>query len=254
MWVSRAVPICGLLDGKDSQPGPWGWLAATFRSRFRLVRSCLPATTMTTLTPAPLQEMDQPSRPSHGEHQAVAQEHHEDVRLFGLVTFLVADGMTFAGFFAAYLTYRAVNPLPPGTTYELELLLPTINTLVLLTSSLTFHWASKALHTRHMERCRGWLLLTGALGITFMAGQMWEYFHLPFGLTDNLFASTFYALTGFHGLHVTLGAIMILIVRFRARIPDTFTPDHHFGFAAAELYWHFVDGIWVVLFALLYLL
>lgn len=214
---------------------------------------------MTTLTPPPLEgkapkpQPPQPATATHGDHQAAAH-HHEDVRLFGLITFLVADGMTFAGFFAAYLTYRVVNPLPAGATYELELLLPTLNTILLLTSSLTFHRASKALQLRRMDRCRNWLLLTGGLGVAFMVGQMWEYFHLPFGLTDNLFASTFYALTGFHGLHVTLGAIMILIVWLQARVPGTFTPDDHFGFAAAEVYWHFVDVIWVVLFALLYLL
>ena len=68
---------------------------------------------------------------------------HPDLRMFGLATFLVADGMTFAGFFAAYLTFRAVNPLPEGAIYELELLLPTINTAVLIASSFTFHRATK---------------------------------------------------------------------------------------------------------------
>ena len=98
------------------------------------------------------------------------------------------------------------------------------------------------------------LLLTALMGIAFLGGQMKEYFELPFGLTDNLFASTFYALTGFHGLHVCLGALMILIVWAQAPQPGKFTPQAHFGIAAAELYWHFVDVIWVILFALLYLL
>ena len=70
-------------------------------------------------------------------------EHHEDFRLFGLITFLIADGMTFAGFFAAYLTYTAVNPLPDGAIYELELPIPTINTILLLVSSATFHKLEK---------------------------------------------------------------------------------------------------------------
>ncbi len=207
---------------------------------------------MTTLTQQPTAAL---SDPQQGDQpQAPAHPHHPDARLFGLAIFLVADGMTFAGFFAAYLTYRAVNPLPVDAEYELELLLPAMNTLLLLASSLTFHRGNKALMANSMAACRGWLLLTAALGVLFMAGQMWEYFHLPFGLTDNLFASTFYALTGFHGLHVTLGAIMILIVWWQAGAEGYFTPESHFGFAAAELYWHFVDGVWVVLFALLYLL
>jgi cytochrome c oxidase subunit 3 len=162
--------------------------------------------------------------------------------------------MTFAGFFAAYLTFRAVNPLPAGAIYELELLLPTINTVLLLASSFTFHRAGSALKRSDRGGCRTWLLITAALGFTFLAGQMKEYFSLPFGLTDNLFASTFYAITGFHGLHVTLGGLMILIVWWQSRTGGRVSADHPFPLEATELYWHFVDGIWVVLYAILYLL
>lgn len=179
---------------------------------------------------------------------------HVDARMFGLATFLVADAMTFAGFFAAYLTFRAVNPLPEGANFERELLLPTINTVLLLVSSATFHRAGAALRRGAGGVCRNWLLLTVGLGAAFLAGQMVEYFNLPFGLTDNLFASTFYALTGFHGLHVTLGVICILIVWWQARPGGRLNRDEHFGLEAAELYWHFVDGIWVVLYGILYLL
>ncbi|WP_231597333.1 cytochrome c oxidase subunit 3 [Synechococcus sp. CBW1004] len=174
--------------------------------------------------------------------------------MFGLATFLMADAMTFAGFFAAYLTFRAVNPLPEGANFDRELLLPTINTVLLLVSSLTFHRAGSALRRGESSGCRTWLLLTVGLGAAFLAGQMVEYFNLPFGLTDNLFASTFYALTGFHGLHVTLGVICILIVWWQARPGGRLTASEHFGLEAAELYWHFVDGIWVVLYGILYLL
>ena len=190
------------------------------------------------------------------EHQTPAEHDggHGDHRLFGLATFLVADGMTFAGFFAAYLTFRAVNPLPPDATYELELFLPTINTVLLLISSFTFHRAGSACRAGDPLVSQRWLLLTTALGAAFLAGQMVEYFTLPFGLTDNLFASTFYALTGFHGLHVTLGVICILIVWWQSRLGGRITADSHFGLEAAELYWHFVDGIWVILYGILYLL
>ena len=191
------------------------------------------------------------------QQETVSSEHdhgHGDHRLFGLATFLVADGMTFAGFFAAYLTFRAVNPLPSGHNYELELLLPTINTLLLLISSFTFHRAGAALRRGNHPLCQRWLLVTAALGFSFLAGQMKEYFDLPFGLTDNLFASTFYAITGFHGLHVTLGGVMILIVWWQSREGGRITVDNQFPLEAAELYWHFVDGIWVILYGLLYLL
>lgn len=187
---------------------------------------------------------------------ATASEHgdHPDLRMFGLATFLVADGMTFAGFFAAYLTFKAVNPLPEGSNYELELLLPTINTILLVVSSFTFHRAGKECRNDRPGASRLWLLITAALGATFLAGQMVEYFTLPFGLTDNLFASTFYALTGFHGLHVTLGVICIGIVALQTRRGGPISATSHFGLEAAELYWHFVDGIWLVLFGILYLL
>jgi len=195
---------------------------------------------------------------SEASHQAEAghgaEEGHGDFRLFGLATFLVADGMTFAGFFAAYLTFRAVNPLAEGGNYELELALPTLNTILLLVSSLTFHRAAKAIHQDRTEACRNWLLVTAALGFTFLGGQMVEYFTLPFGLTDNLFASTFYAITGFHGLHVTLGGLMILIIWWQSRQGGRVNRANLFPLEATELYWHFVDGIWVLLYGILYLL
>jgi len=187
---------------------------------------------------------------AHGGHTSG----HPDHRLFGLGMFLVADGMTFAGFFAAYLTFRAVNPLPSGSSYELELLLPSINTVLLLVSSVTFHRAGSALKAGDGARSRRWLLISAALGLTFLAAQLKEYFSLPFGLTDNLFASTFYAITGFHGLHVSLGALMILIVWWQSRPGGSVNRDNPFPLEATELYWHFVDGIWVVLYGLLYLL
>jgi cytochrome c oxidase subunit 3 len=202
---------------------------------------------MTSTTTSASAEAISTANPSHGHE-------HPDLRLFGLATFLVADGMTFAGFFAAYLTFRAVNPLPEGSTYELELLLPSINTVLLLVSSFTFHRAGKECRANRLSAARNWLLLTGALGLAFLAGQMVEYFTLPFGLTDNLFASTFYALTGFHGLHVTLGAICIAIVALQTRPGGAISAQNHFGLEAAELYWHFVDGIWVVLYGIIYLL
>ncbi len=200
---------------------------------------------MTTISPIEKESQQETSK----EHE------HADHRLFGLISFLVADGMTFAGFFAAYLTYKAVNPLLPDAIYELELPLPTLNTILLLVSSATFHKAGKALEEKTPKECQRWLLVTAGLGIAFLISQMIEYFTLPFGLTDNLYASTFYALTGFHGLHVTLGAIMILIVWWQTRAPDgRITSLNKFPFEAAELYWHFVDGIWVILFIILYLL
>jgi cytochrome c oxidase subunit 3 len=92
------------------------------------------------------------------------------------------------------------------------------------------------------------------MGAIFLGGQLYEYAHTGFGLTTNLFTSCFYVLTGFHGLHVTFGLVLILGVLFRARKPEHYSSSKHFGVEAAELYWHFVDVVWIILFTLVYLL
>jgi cytochrome c oxidase subunit 3 len=92
------------------------------------------------------------------------------------------------------------------------------------------------------------------MGAIFLAGQIYEYSHLEFGLKTNLFASTFYVLTGFHGLHVLCGIGLITAVLVRSLKKDRYSSEHHFGVEAAELYWHFVDVVWIVLFLILYLL
>ena len=99
-------------------------------------------------------------QPSSAEAATTETAHeHQDHRMFGVATFLVADAMTFAGFFAAYLTFHAVNPLQPGAVYELELPLPILNTVLLLVSSATFHKAGQKLRQRDNSGCRQWLSL-----------------------------------------------------------------------------------------------
>jgi cytochrome c oxidase subunit 3 len=99
-----------------------------------------------------------------------------------------------------------------------------------------------------------WFAITAVMGIIFLAGQLYEYYHLEFGLTTNLFASAFFVLTGFHGLHVTIGVLAILAVLWRSLKPGHYSKEKHFGIEAAEIYWHFVDVIWIILFGLLYIL
>ncbi len=119
------------------------------------------------------QASDEASGEVSGDH---GHEEHGDYRMFGLATFLVADAMTFAGFFAAYLTFKAVNPLPAGAIFELELPLPILNTVLLLVSSATFHKAGQAIRQGDHGRCRRWLLISAGLGIAFLVSQMVEYF------------------------------------------------------------------------------
>ncbi|MEA5616509.1 heme-copper oxidase subunit III [Cronbergia sp. UHCC 0137] len=191
-------------------------------------------------------------------HHAAAVSHHEehpDHRLFGLVVFLIAEGMIFLGMFGAYLAFRSTLPVwPPEGTPELELLLPGVNTIILISSSFVMHNADTAIKKNDAKGMRIWLTITAAMGAIFLCGQVYEYTHLEFGLTTNLFASAFYVLTGFHGLHVTIGVLAILAVLWRSRTPGHYSNEKHFGIEAAELYWHFVDVIWIILFGLLYIL
>ena len=191
----------------------------------------------------------------HPDAIAVGHHAHPDHRITGLLVFLVAEGMIFLGLFVAYLTFRAVNPVwPPEGTPERELLLPGINTLILVASSFVIHNADTAIKKNDVKGLRTWFFLTAAMGAVFLAGQLFEYFHLEFGLKTNLYASTFYVLTGFHGLHVCFGLLLILAVLWRSLKPDHYSSNHHFGVEAAEIYWHFVDIIWIILFFLLYIL
>ncbi len=189
------------------------------------------------------------SHDSHGHHE------HPDFRIFGLIVFLVAEGMIFLGLFIAYLAFRSMAPeWPPAGTPKLELMLPGINTVILLSSSLVIHQADTAIKKNDVKGLQLWFGLTALMGIIFLGGQLYEYSHLEFGLRTNLFASTFYVLTGFHGLHVTVGVLLILSVLWRSMKSEHYGTNNHFGVEAAEIYWHFVDVIWVILFILLYLL
>jgi cytochrome c oxidase subunit 3 len=192
----------------------------------------------------------------HAEETVAAHGvEHPDHRLFGILVFLFAEGMIFLGLFTAYLTFRAVTPnwRPEGAS-DLELLLPGINTLILIASSFVIHNADTAIKQNNVQGLRTWFAVTALMGATFLTGQVYEYFHLDFGLRSNLFASTFYVLTGFHGLHVCFGLVLIAAVLWRSLKSGHYSSQHHFGVEAAELYWHFVDVIWVILFLLLYIL
>ena len=190
------------------------------------------------------------------EQEAEQGHHgHPDYRMIGLYIFLVSDSMTFLGFFAALLIYRAIMPVwPPEGMPEFELLVPIINTSILVASSFVMHEGQKAIKSNDVKGLQKWFGITAAMGAVFLAGQAYEYFNAEFGLTSNLLASCFYVLTGFHGLHVLTGVLLILSVIWRSREEGHYSSSSHFGVEAAEIYWHFVDVIWLVLFILVYLI
>ena len=186
-------------------------------------------------------------------HESSEHGHH-DFRMFGLVLFLIAESMIFFGLFTAYLIYYATSPEWPMGDIELELLLPGVNSVILIASSFVMHKGQSAIKNNDVKGLQFWFGITAAMGAIFLVGQLFEYAHTGFGLTDNLFASCFYVLTGFHGLHVTAGLMFILAVLWRSLKEGHYSAESHFGVEAAELYWHFVDVVWVILFGLVYLL
>lgn len=198
-----------------------------------------------------------PEKAALNYHAHEGEGHHEahpDHRMLGVIVFLCAEGMIFFGLFAAYLIYRAVSPVWPPEGIERELILPGINTAILISSSFVINQSNTAIKKNDVAGLRTWFLATAVMGAIFLAGQAYEYSQLAFGLTNNLYASSFYVMTGFHGLHVCFGVLLILAVLWRSLKSDHYSKDHHFGVEAAELYWHFVDVIWIILFILLYLL
>ena len=135
--------------------------------------------------------------------------------------------------------------------------LPFINTVLLVTSSITLTFSHHALKDGHNFKAWTWLFWTVALGAIFLCLQAYEYYHAynDLGLTmgSGIYGSTFFLLTGFHGMHVTLGTIMLLVMLFRMA-KGHFSPEKHFAFEAAAWYWHFVDVVWIGLFIFVYCL
>ena len=135
---------------------------------------------------------------------------------------------------------------------------PLYNTLILLSSSVTLQFAHIAMEQGKRTQLKLCLLLTILLGICFLMMQVGEYLHayreLGLRLNSGVYGNTFFMLTGFHGLHVTLGAIILTVVFLRIIIKNHFTQEHHFAFQAASWYWHFVDVVWLNLFVFVYVL
>ena len=133
--------------------------------------------------------------------------------------------------------------------------IPTINTILLLTSGVTLTIAHHALIASQRARAIGFMWLTVVLGATFLGFQAYEYMHayseLNLKLSSGIYGSTFFMLTGFHGFHVLVGMLMLLFITIRL-MKGHFTPQHHFGFEGAAWYWHFVDVVWLGLYIVVY--
>ena len=184
-------------------------------------------------------------------HEA-AHHDHADNRLFGFVVFLLSESVIFLSFFAASIVYKmtSLNWLPVGVT-GLVVREPTINTVILVSSSFTIYIAEKFLHKKQLWGFRAFWLLTIAMGSYFLYGQAVEWSGLAFGFGDGVFGGSFYLLTGFHGLHVLTGVLLQLIMLVRSFLPNEYDKGLY-GIEATSLFWHFVDVIWIALFTLIY--
>jgi cytochrome c oxidase subunit III len=182
-----------------------------------------------------------------------AHDHHGK-GMFGFTVFLLSESIVFLSFFFTYVVLRLTtrNWLPPGISGVKLSTFVIINSVVLLSSSFVIQSAENALRRNKLNKFRLLWLITICMGTYFLVAQAIEWKNLDFRLTTGLVGSTFYLLTGFHGLHVLTGVILQTIMLIRSFIPGNYN-NTHFGVSATTLFWHFVDVIWVILFSLLYL-
>lgn len=182
---------------------------------------------------------------------------------YGFILFIMSEVMFFLAWFWTFFKHAmypmgANSPITDGVwppagieTFD-PWHLPLINTLILLCSGAAATWAHHALvHENNRRDLINGLALAIVLGVVFTGFQAYEYSHAAFGFTDGIYPSTFFMATGFHGFHVVIGTIFLGICMLRA-LAGHFTPEKHVGFEAAAWYWHFVDVVWLFLFASIY--
>lgn len=189
--------------------------------------------------------------PIGGNHQA----DEAGKSLFGMTVFLLSESMVFVGFFLSYILLRTTVAevwVPAGIQGPSPSPSVIFHTVVLASSSFVIYFAERALSRGQLNQFRLLWLLTSAMGIYFLIGEAVEWAGLDFGLDTGLMGGTFYILTGFHGLHVATGIVLQMVMLGRSFLPDNYN-NGHIGVSEVSLFWHFVDVIWLVLFALVYL-
>jgi cytochrome c oxidase subunit III len=182
----------------------------------------------------------------------------------GMVLFIVSEAVMFGAFFAQYFYNRVLSDswptrtgLPAGFDRVPAFPLPVVLTLVLVASAFTAHFAQTAIRRGNRDGLQGWLIVTIVLGLAFLAGQAYEYTTLivaeGFNITSGIYGTVFFSLTGLHGLHVTVGVLVLIGVLIRTFMGH-FSSRNHFGVEGTILYWHFVDVVWLALYVTLYAL
>jgi cytochrome c oxidase subunit III len=179
-------------------------------------------------------------------------------QLLGMLLFIISEVMVFGAFFTAYFFVRVVQGQDwfPFDEFELPKAIAGVNTAILLSSSLTMHWALEAAKHGNRAALKAGMVITTLLGATFLFIQVNEYVNLTGeGITPQAFAqgSIFYGLTGLHGAHVAIGLTLLIFTTIRA-FRGHFTPEDHRGVEVPGIYWHFVDVMWVIVFTTVYIL
>lgn len=173
-----------------------------------------------------------------------------------MLLFIVTEVATFGAGFTYYF-YIRVRPWPPEPLPQLLSSLILVNTLLLVASSVTLHFAHRAIRENKHDRFKRLTGVTILLGSMFLAGQVYEYYEFVviegFTITSGLFANAFFGLTGLHGLHVTLGVILLSIVFIRGWVLDQYSQKRMTSISTTSMYWHFVDGIWLFLVTSIYI-
>ncbi|HEU4354521.1 MAG TPA: heme-copper oxidase subunit III [Actinomycetota bacterium] len=170
--------------------------------------------------------------------------------------FLASDVLLFGALITSYVVYRGRSVVGPYPNDVFDIPYTSVSSFVLLASSLTMVLALSAVQRGDLPRMRLWLLATAMLGMTFVGGQVYEFttfYDEGLKLTTNLFGTTFYVLTGFHGTHVTIGILMLLSL-FSLSFGGRITQRDSLTVELVGLYWHFVDIVWIVIFTVVYLI
>jgi cytochrome c oxidase subunit III len=194
---------------------------------------------------------------AHAEHHGPPPAHRSsrvEAPTLGMLLFIISEVMIFGAFFTAYFFIRVVNHNPwPAAGEHLPEAVAGINTAILLSSSLTIHWALSSIKRGNRFGLKAGMVTTFLLGLTFLAVQINEYIHIGFAPRDSAQATVFYALTGLHGCHVFIGLCLLLMVTIRS-FRGHYSADSHRGMEVPGIYWHFVDLMWVVVYTTVYVL
>jgi heme/copper-type cytochrome/quinol oxidase subunit 3 len=195
------------------------------------------------------------------DHAAVSGHHLEtstglDNRKLLMWVFLASECLFFGSLIAAYLLYRDRSVQGPYPSDLFDIPFTSVSAFVLLMSSVSMVLALASIQKGDRRGLQIWLFTTAALGILFISGQAYEFTefnHEGLSLSQNLFGTTFFVLTGFHGAHVTVG-VLILLSLFAMTLRGKITQAESLHIELAGLYWHFVDIVWIVIFTLIYLI